>query len=31
MWKQAVAALPEGPQHLVVLSGVPVIFPKVGA
>lgn len=26
----AVASLPPGPQHLVVLSGVPLIFPTVG-
>jgi hypothetical protein len=28
--EEAVAALPTGPQHLVVLSGVPLIFPAVG-
>lgn len=28
---EAVAALPPGPQHLVVLSGVPLIFPAVRA
>lgn len=27
--ESAVAALPPGPQHLVVLSGVPLVFPKV--
>lgn len=27
--KRVVAAIPEGPQHLVVMSGIPVIFPKV--
>ncbi|KAL4858911.1 Obg-like ATPase 1 [Chlorella vulgaris] len=27
--KRVVAAIPEGPQHLVVMSGIPVIFPKI--
>lgn len=31
LFEEAVAALPPGPQHLVVLSGVPLIFPTVGA
>ena len=29
--KRTVAALPEGPLHLVVLSGIPVIFPKASS
>lgn len=31
LFEETIAALPPGPQHLVVLSGVPLIFPAVGA
>lgn len=31
LFEETIAALPPGPQHLVVLSGVPLIFPAVPA
>ena len=28
LFRRVVAGLPQGPLHLVVLSGIPLIFPK---